>query len=124
MNLKLDKRADWLAPCGTALTVIACYGTLAVVGVLSLAGITVAVHDGLWASVISLFSILALAGLFLGWRGHGKILPLLIGVLGTGMIVWTMGLSYSRAVEIAGFNILVLAVTLDWCAKRHRRPYT
>lgn len=120
MFWKSDKRTDWLAPWGTALAVIACYGTLAVVGALSLAGITVAVHEGLWAGVIALFSMLALAGIFLGWRGHRKIAPLLLGVLGAGMILWTMGLAYSRVVEIAGFIILVVAAALDWRAKRHR----
>ncbi len=123
MIWKSENCADWLAPCGTALALIACYGTLAVVGVLSLAGITVAVHEGLWAGVIALFSILALAGIFIGWRGHRKMAPLLLGVLGAGMILWTMGLAYSRVVEIAGFIILVVAAVLDWRAKRHRRSH-
>ncbi len=34
------------------LSVVACYGTLALVAVLSLAGVTMSVHEGAWAAVI------------------------------------------------------------------------
>lgn len=113
---------DWLAPAGTALAILACYGTLAVVGALSLMGVALAVDEGLWAGAIVLFALLALAGLILGWRVHRSMPPVLLGVLGTALILWTMGASYSRSIEIAGFVFLIAAAWLDWQAKRARRP--
>lgn len=109
-----------LAPWGTALAIIACYGTLAVVGVLSLLGITIAIHEGVWAGSIVLFSGLALAGIILSWKTHHQNPPLLSGIIGVGMIVWTMGVAYDRLIEIAGFAILIIAVVLDWRARRQR----
>lgn len=111
-----------LAPCGTALALIACYGTLAVVGLLSLARISVSINEGIWAAAIVLFALLALVGLFLSWRRHRRIWPVVLGIVGVGVIVFTMGVAYNRVVEFVGFAVLVGAVILDWRAKRGPPP--
>lgn len=120
MKSSSESRADWLAPLGTVLAILACYGTLAIVGVLSLMGISIAVNEGIWAGAIGVFALLALAGIVLGWRGHRAVHPLLLGIVGTSLVLWTMGVSYNRPTEIAGFIILALAAALDWRAKRNR----
>jgi len=119
VDTRTERGAGLLAPAGTILSILACYGTLAVVGALSLMGISLAVNEGLWAGAIVLFALVAFAGLFLGWRVHRTLSPVLLGALGTGMILWTMTGAYSRPVEIAGFFCLAVAAWLDWRA-RHR----
>jgi len=121
MKSGTGRGTDWLALAGTALAILACYGTLAVVAVLSLMGVALAVDEGLWAGAIVLFALLALVGIVLGWRIHRHAPPLLLGILGAGLILWTMAVTYNRAIEIAGFGFLVVAAWLDWRAKR-RRP--
>ena len=108
----------WLAPIGTVLAILACYGTLAVVSLLSLLGIGIAVHEGIWAGVIALFALIALAGLLPGWRSHRRMPPLMLGLLGAGFVLWAMAISYSRTIEITGFIFLVLGATLDWRFRR------
>lgn len=115
------RRLDWLAGLGALLAILACYGTPAVVGALSLLGVSVAVDEGVWAGAITAFALVALAGIVVGWRGHRVAGPLVLGVVGAGLVVWAMGVSYSRAVEIAGFVALVAAAVWDWRAKRAGR---
>jgi len=112
---------DWLAPGATVLAILACYGTLAIVAALSLMGIGLVVNEGLWAGAISVFALFALAGIILGWRVHRSVPPPLLGILGTGLVLWTMGISYNRPLEIAGFVCLAVAAMLDWQARRNRR---
>lgn len=115
-----NSRASWLAPVSTVLAIIACYGTLAAVGVLSLLGIGITVHEGIWVGAIVLFALLAFGGIVHGWRGHRAILPLLLGLVGTVLVPWAMTIAYSRAVEIAGFLCLAFGAVLDWRARRNR----
>jgi MerC mercury resistance protein len=118
MNLESDNRANWLAPVGTVFAVLACYGTLAAVGMLSLMGVAIAVNERIWAGAIVVFAMLALTGLVLSWRSHRALPPLLLGIVGAGLIVFTMTVFYSQPMEIAGFAMLILAAFLDWRAKR------
>ncbi len=121
MTSQAETRGKWMAPACTVLALLACYGTLAVVGLLSLMGITLAINEGVWAGAIVVFALLALAGLVLSWRHHRALPPVLLGIVGAGMIVFTMTVSYSQPVEIAGFGMLILAAILDWRAKRAAR---
>ena len=114
----VSRRWDWLASGATVLSIVACYGTLFVIGALSLLGISLAVHVGVWAGAISLFAVLAVVGLALGYRRHRMRAPLVLGVIGAGLIVWVMFGSYSRILELIGFVILITAATWDWRLKR------
>jgi len=118
MKQSATRKIDWLAGFGTILAILACYGTLAVIGALSLMGISLAVNEVVWAGAIVLFALVALAGIVLGWRGHGVAGPLVLGVIGAGLVIYAMGVSYSRIVEIVGFVALVAAAAWDWRAKR------
>lgn len=119
MNNGKTSSVSWLAPLATAFSIVACYGTLAVIGLLSALGITISLHEGVWAGTISIFAVLALAGIALGWRVHRKVVPCLVGTAGTSLILWAMAVSYSRSVEIAGFILLVAGAALDWRTRRN-----
>lgn len=115
----VSRKGDWLASVATALSIVACYGTLLVVSALSLLGISLTVHTGAWAGAISLFAMLAVVGVVLGYRRHRVAVPLIFAVIGAGLIVWVMFGAYSRILELIGFAILVVAATWDWRLRRH-----
>jgi len=124
-----DARSSWLAGGGAVLSILACYGTLALIAILSLMGITVAINVHVWAAAIVLFAILAMLGVAWGYRSHRNIGPLCVAVLGTLLVILAMygsdflndvlGLN-SRAVELLGFAALIIATILDWRLKRLR----
>ncbi|MFQ5931270.1 MAG: MerC domain-containing protein [Nitrospiraceae bacterium] len=111
-----------MAGTGTVLAIAACYGTMAIVTLLSLLGVTLAINKGVWAGAISLFALLALLGVVLGYREHRMRGPLVIGALGAALVLWAMFGSYSRIVEIMGFAGLITAALWDWRLKKCERP--
>ncbi len=115
-------RFGWLAGAGTLLSIAACYGTMAIVTLLSLLGVTLAINKGVWAGAISLFALLALLGVVLSYRQHRVKGPLVIAALGAILVLWAMFGSYSRIVEIMGFAGLITATVWDWRLKKCERP--
>ena len=103
-------RSAWPSAAGivaTALALIACYGTLAFVGALSLVGVTVEIKNGLWAGTIVAFCGLAVGLIaFRNARAYG---PTLLGLIGFGLIFWVMFGVYSWTTELLAFAILVAA---------------
>ncbi|MDH3672668.1 MAG: hypothetical protein OES46_16175 [Gammaproteobacteria bacterium] len=61
------QRFGWLPGVATILAIAACYGTVLVITALSLLGITLVVHEGVWAGAISVFALLAVVGMALGY---------------------------------------------------------
>jgi arsenite methyltransferase len=96
-----------------ALAALACYGTLAALGLLALAGITLAVNQTAWASVVVLaagaaaLAVLASARRYRGW------LAAALAIAGAAAIAWTQLARYDPWLELAGFGLLTLAVALD-----------
>ena len=96
-----------------ALSVAACYGTLAAVATLSALGVTLAVDTGVWAGAIVLFAALAAAGVGLGARAHGSAAPLAPALAGAALVGYAMFGNYHRVLELAGFALLGAAVFWD-----------
>jgi hypothetical protein len=65
-------------------SILACYGTLAILGLLSLMGVSIALQEGAWASVISAFAVLAAIGIMLHYRRCRAIGPVILAVGGRG----------------------------------------
>lgn len=114
-----QRKSDWMAPVAAALALIACYGTLAAVGLLGALGVTIVLNQNVWAGVIVVFAWLSLLALWPGWRRHGLLLPIVIAAIGVVMITFTMTAVYEHAIEIAGFAFLCAGTYLDWRGK-HR----
>ena len=119
--------SSWLAGAGTLLSLIACYGTLALVALLAAMGVTLSLNVHVWAAVIVAFALLALLGVTLGYRRHRKANPVRLAVVGTAMVTWAMyGGQAIRTllgvpptvVEIAGFAALIAAAYWDWRLQR------
>lgn len=106
-----------LAGIGTLLSLITCYGTLALASILGALGFAIAINNSIWAGAIVAFSVLAVIGLAMGYARHRKPWPMIIGISGAVLISYTMLVEYSRIIELSGFAMLALAAFLDWQIK-------
>ncbi|MFB9148989.1 MerC family mercury resistance protein [Roseovarius ramblicola] len=112
MTDKTSRRG--LAPLATALSLAACYGTLAAVALLGALGVGIALNEAVWAGAIVLFAALAVAALALRWRRHGRVLPVVLAFAGLALIAFAMYVSYSLPTELGGFALLCLGTWADW----------
>jgi hypothetical protein len=102
-----------LAGLATIISILACYGTLAFVSLLSIFGLSLNIHEGAWAGVITLFAWLAFMGVAVNFRCYRALGPLLLGAAGAVLITWVMFVSFNRFLEIAGFAGLISASLLE-----------
>lgn len=114
-------RRPWLPAISTLLSFLACYGTLIIVAALGAMGIVVAINETIWATAIVVFAGLAYFGLFVSYRCHKSPLPMLIASLALIATVYTMYFQYSRILELGGFALLTIAVTIDWRLRKLRK---
>lgn len=106
----------WPPQAATVLALLSCYGTLVLVGLLSLVGVSLAIDDRVWAGAIIFFATLAALALMLSYRRHRTPWPTAAGLFGLALILWVMLGRYDRLVEVAGFALLVAATVWDWRA--------
>ena len=110
-------RGRWLAPAGTIMAMLTCYGITAVLSILSLIGISIAIPFR--APVIVFFSALAATGLVASYRRDRNRLVVLLGVAGfllvtaskllpPGLKVESIGIEGAGFLCLVGANILVL----------------
>jgi len=109
---------SWLGSATSLLAILACYGTLAVVGLLSVVGISIQLDEGLLVKLISGLLILALLGMGYSYRAHRHPGPLLLSVTSAALLFWVFYGSYSKPLELTGFALLVLASVWDFRAKK------
>ena len=93
--------------------VLACYGTLAAVALLTMMGVGLALNEGLWAGAIALFAVLAAAAIAAGFRRHRGYGPAVLAVAGAGVILYALFIDYSMIVELSGFVLLAGAAFWD-----------
>jgi len=97
------------AGLSTLLSILACYGTLAFVSVLSVLGITIHIDTGIWAGIITFFAWFSVAGVAGSFRRHRSVGPLIMAVVGAVLITASMFVAFNRVIEIAGFAGLIFA---------------
>jgi hypothetical protein len=119
--MKHETKSDWMAPAAVALSLVACYGTLAAVGLLGALGVTIALNEAIWAGAIVIFAWVTLLALWLRRHSHGQLWPIALGVIGVAMITYTMMVAYERIVELVGFAFLCVGTFLDWRAGRSQQ---
>ncbi len=105
------------------LSIVACYGTLALVAILSLAGVTVSVHEGAWAAVIVVFAWIAVLAMGVNIRAFRSFGPFVLSGIGALLVSWVMIVDYSRVMEVSGFALLIVAALWDRQLRR-RGPAT
>lgn len=119
MNTSTRQYRNWVPGWATLLSIIACYGTLLLVALLSILGISVTVHTGAWAATIVLFAAVAALAIAANFRRHRVPAPLLLALAGVAIIAWVMFGSYNRIVELIGFAVLIAAAIWDRRVKAH-----
>ena len=92
------------------LSILTCYGTLALVALLGLIGIQLDIREGIWATVIVVLAWAAVAGIIREYLSLGAKGPLVLAILGALMITAVMYVAYNRFVEISAFVLLMAAV--------------
>ncbi len=109
----LAPRLSRLSGAAAALSIMACYGTLAVVSLLTLAGFSIDIHEGAWAAVIVVFAGLAFVGVLMNFRRHRTLGPVIVAAIGAALITWVMFVSFNRIIEVAGFVALITAAVWE-----------
>jgi hypothetical protein len=115
------KTGDWLAPLATTLSLVACYGTLAAIGLLGALGVTIALNEAVWAGAIVLFAGSTFAVLLVRRRRHGRLFPAALAGVGFLLIGVTMLVSYNQLIEFAGFVFLCAGTVMDWRIARNQQ---
>lgn len=113
-----NKRFAWVGSVTALLAVMACYGALAAVALLSVIGISVEIDEGLLVRLISGLLILVLAGMGYSYRVHRHPGPLLLSVGSAALLLWVFYGSYSKPLELTGFMTLAVASVWDFRAKK------
>lgn len=101
------------------LAVLACYGLLALTALLPLVGIRLILDETVWAAAIVVFTLLTLFAVIPGFRCHRSVFPAGAVIAGSGLILYALLLDYDAVIELAGFALLVIAVSAD-AFLRHR----
>lgn len=111
-------RFGWLAGAATFLAIAACYGTMLLVGALSLLGVTLALHEGAWPERSASWRSLRPLAYCWATRRHHALAPTILALAGAGLIASVMLGRYDRIVELVGFAALTAAAIWDWRLKR------
>jgi arsenite methyltransferase len=96
-----------------AVALLSCYGTLAAVGLLSLAGVGAALNDAAVAGAVLVFAALAALAVAMGRTLHGTFAPLGLALGGVALLAYVMLVDYRMSVEAVGFALLAGAVLWD-----------
>ena len=104
---------------GLLLALLACYGTLAAVGLLAMLGVSLALNETAWAGAIATFSLLAAAAVAAGYQRHRTPGPALLAAAGAAVVLYALFVHYDVATELSGF--ILLAAGVAWDLRRRRR---
>ena len=111
-------RFSWLGSVTSLLAVVACYGTLAAVALLSLLGVGVDISEATLVKLITALLILALLGMSYSYRLHRHPGPLLLSVVAAALLFWVFYGIYLKSLELTGFACLIVASVWDFRVKK------
>ncbi|GGX66495.1 MerC family mercury resistance protein [Saccharospirillum salsuginis] len=108
--------AGW---AGLGLALMACYGLIAVLGILVALGVSLMLNEAVWAGAIVAFTLVATAAVLAGTVRHRKPWPAVLAVAGAALVLHTQLIRYQGGIELVGFALLAAAVGWDFI--QHRR---
>jgi predicted branched-subunit amino acid permease len=113
-------RSVWLSGAALALSMLACYGTLAAVIVLPVFGIALAPDDSWWSMAIVVPATLVVVALAWNARRDGSWLPVGLALAGTALLAYLMFWHMNKLLEVLAFTLLLAAVLAERrrCARR------
>ncbi|WP_111748556.1 MerC family mercury resistance protein [Salinisphaera orenii] len=109
----MASKYPWVAGLATALSLVACYGTLITIAILGALGVAVSVDGTIWSGAIIGLALAAVGGLALGVSRHQKIRPVVTGGFGVVILSYAFYVRYSHWTELVGFTLLAAAVFRD-----------
>jgi arsenite methyltransferase len=98
---------------GSLAPIAACYGVLAIVSAFALLGLTIPVNSQLWAGVLVALTVLAPLALAWNLSVHRNFAPVLIGGLGTLLVLYALLGTFDWRIEAMGFATLLAAALVD-----------
>lgn len=104
------------------LSLVACYGTVGLVLLLATAGITLDVHEGVWATAIVVFAWIAVLAMGVNIPLVRSFSPFILADMGALLVSWVMFVNYSRGLEILGFAMLAAAAMRDRYLRKRIPP--
>lgn len=114
------RRHGLVGVASLALAILACYGTLVALALLATVGAGITLSDVPWAGPTSaLVAIFTAAVVAVGVRRHRRIEPVVLAVVGAGMVAHALLVEFDETVELIGFIVLAIGVGLDiWWRRR------
>ena len=100
------------------LAFFACNGSVVLVTIFSLFGVTIVINPHIQAATISLFALLTLGFVFLIYIRHRDIRPVFLAGVGAALVVGTMYIAFSKAVETFGLLVLIASAIWSWRVSR------
>lgn len=95
------------------LSIVACYGSLALVGALSLMGVTMTLHEGARAAVIVILVWIAVLAMGVNLKRYRNPGPFILSDMGALLVSWVMLVDYNRPMQTSGFLMLLAAAFWD-----------
>ncbi|WP_335965510.1 MerC family mercury resistance protein [Galbibacter sp. PAP.153] len=111
-----------LGTVASLLALITCYGTIGSIALLSFIGISVQIDEKLMITIVTILLAIALLGMLYSFRLHKNIVPLLLALIAIAILVWVFYGAYSKALELSGFALLLVASVLDFRSKKKACP--
>jgi hypothetical protein len=104
-----------MAGIGTVvLALLACYGTLAALALLSMLGIALAVDEMAVGGVVAALAALAAFTIGAGVRRHGSPWPMALAAVGALLVVIALLALRDWRLELGGFALLIAAAAWDF----------
>ena len=101
-------RNRWFAVESPMAALLAGYGTLALVGLPSVTGVSMTITAKAWAGDITVLAGLTACGIALGLGRHRRQVPITLALTSFGLIARAMLGHYDRTLQIGGFALLVV----------------
>jgi arsenite methyltransferase len=117
---KAGEKLGWLPGAAAVLAFIACNGIFVIVAILSLFGFAVAINPHVQAAAVSVFAVLTVGFVLLGYRDHRAPGPLILAVIGAVLIVGTMYIHFNKIAESIGLAGIIAAAIWSWRAGKAR----
>lgn len=120
-RLKGRRNTSLVGALAALVAFLSCYGTLGLVLVLSLLGVSLGVDETLWAVTILIATAVAVLATAVGYPKHRSTLPLLLVCAGAVLIFYALLGSYHVLLEGLGFVLLIAGVAMDFANANKKR---
>ena len=109
------------APLFAVLTFLACNCTFILIAALAAIGISISINPHLQAAAIALFAVVTLLLVFMDFKKHQNLGPLILAAVASATLIGTMYIHFNKVVESIGLLELFVAAIWSWLLSRRGR---